>query len=272
VVWLSVNANPFYPQVSAVKAWTDQHGLAGQANWRFGTSTPTVLQRIWNDYGIVVEQDTQARTVNHSTEMFFIDPGGHERSVAQFGTPAANTALFAHGIAQMADDLLPADRRVKVAGPETPSPTSHNATVSATAPDFSLPYLQGGSGTFHLGGLHGKYAVVNFWSSTCTVCRVELPHIEAAYRDTGSQIAFVGVDVSDATGPAKAMAIKTGLTYPLVSDRDGVAAGGEQITGLPFTLILNPKGQIMVRHPGNFTTEQLEYILENYDSALPDDN
>jgi cytochrome oxidase Cu insertion factor (SCO1/SenC/PrrC family) len=269
VVWLSVNANPFHPQVSAVKAWTDEHGLGDQANWYFGTSTPSVLEKVWREYGVVVEQDPQSRTVQHGTELFYVDPTGQEQAVAQFGTDAASTALFAHGMAQMADDLLPTSARVRIAGPEAPAPTGHNATVSATAPTFSVPYLDNPRRAFSLSADRGRYVVVNFWASTCSVCKTELPQIEKAFRFAGSQVDFVGVDESDLAGAARTMAQGAGLSYPLVSDHDGVAAGDERITGLPFTVILNPAGQVMVRHPGTFTTEQLEYILETYVPSLP---
>lgn len=272
VVWLSVNANPFYPQVAAVKTWTDQHGLANQANWRFGTSSPAVLSQVWKKYGILVQEHHQNRTVVHGTELFVVGPSGHEQAVTEFGAEAANTALFAHGMAQLADDFLPADQQVHVGGPETPAPTAANATVGARSPSLSLPYLEGGHGTFHLRSLRGKYVVLNFWSSTCTICRVELPHIEAAYNFAKSSVAFVGVDVSDRPGPARALAAKAHLSYPLVSDAEGSAAGAEQISGLPYTLILSPTGTILIRHPGQFTTKQLEYLLENYDSALPTSN
>ncbi|MCU4186403.1 redoxin domain-containing protein [Acidiferrimicrobium sp. IK] len=269
VVWLSVNANPFYPTVSDVAAWTDQHGLGGAPNWYFATGTPAALAQVWASYGIEVEQDPASRTVTHSTNLFYIDPSGAERAVAQFGTEAANTSLFAHGIAQMANDLLPASEQVHVGGPEAQEPTKGNATVSAVAPTFALPYLDDPSRTFRLSSTRGKVTVINFWASTCTLCRTELPAIEAAYKKTGSQVAFVGVDESDQAGPARQLAAAAGLSYPLVADSGGVAAGGEQIPGLPFTVILDPVGKVLVRHSGAFTAEQLEYLLENYDPAPP---
>lgn len=268
VVWLGINANPFYPQVSAVKQWTDEHGLASQPNWYFSTSTPAVLKQVWHEYGVEVQQDAKTRTISHSTEMFFVDPSGHERAVTEFGASAASTDLFAHGIAQMADDLLPAASRVHVKGPETPNATATNATVGATAPNFDLPYLDR-PGRLSLSSLRGHYTVVNFWSSTCTVCRTELPHIEAAYKSVAGQVAFVGVDVADSAGPARSMASAAGLTYPLVADRHGSASGGEKITGLPYTVILGPSGKVLVRHPGNITTEQLLFVLESLDPSLP---
>jgi hypothetical protein len=51
------------------------------------------------------------------------------------------------------------------------------------------------------------------------------------------------------------------VTYRLLADADGAAAGSYAIPGLPFTAIIGPDGTLLVRHPGTFTAEQLEYIL-----------
>ncbi len=267
VVWLSVNANPFYPQVSSVAAWTDQHGLGNQANWYFTTGTPAQLAHVWSLYGVYVQQDAKDRTVSHSAQMFYVDPSGQQRAVTSFGTAAASTALFAHAMAQVADDLLPPAERVTVGGPRTPPASAGGATLGASLPPFTLPYLDGG-GKLSSSALRGRFSVVNFWSSTCTVCRTELPSVEAAYRFAGHQVNFVGVDVSDQTSPARALAARAGLTYPLVSDSGGATTGAARVTGLPFTLVLDPSGHVLIRHPGDITTEQLEYILETYVPGL----
>ncbi len=260
VVWLSVNANPFYPRVSDVRSWTDEHGLGRLPNWRFVTGRPSRLEAVWQAYGIEVLLNRKARTVEHGTEMFFIDPKGRERAIADFGTADSDTALFGHGMAQMADDLLPRpERSPHVGGPSVEG----TATVGASASTFSLPYLAKGQGQFRLASLRGRYAVVNFWSSTCPACKAELPALEAAYREVGRKVAFVGVDVSDHRGPARALAARDGLTYPLVSDPSGKAAGAEKVTGLPFTLVIGPQGKVLVRHPGSLTTEELVYVLKN---------
>lgn len=269
VVWLSVNANPFYPTVSSVQAWTDQHGLGSQPNWYFGTAQPSVLESIWHTYGIEVQLDYQTRTVVHGTDMFFIDPEGRERAIAEFGPASADTDLFGHGIAQMADDLLPAGARSShVGGPVAASPSHSHSAVGATAPRFSLPYLSGGHGTFHLADLRGRYVVLSFWSSTCTACRSDLANLEAAYRRVAPHVSFLGVDVADQPGQARALASDVGLTYPQVSDQSGSAAAGEEVTGLPYTVVLNKSGQILIRHPGLITTEQLVYLLETDVPAL----
>lgn len=268
VVFLSVNANPFYPQVRYVKAWSDEHGLGRLPNWFYGTGPAKYLAQVWHHYGVYVGLDYKTRTVVHSTELFFINPAGHVAGVGQFGTNDADTSLFSHAMAQFAVDLLPAGQRSPVGGPSAPAPTSTNATVGAPAPAFTLPLLSDPREALSSSALLGKYAVLNFWASTCTVCKQEMPDIEAAYRAVGGKdVAFVGVDVSDKAAAARAFAKRSGATYPLVSDSSGTLSGAYQIPGLPFTAVVGPKGYVLVRHPGALTTEQLKYVVDSLTSG-----
>lgn len=263
VVFLSVNVNPFYPQVRYVKSWTDSHGLGNQPNWVFTTGSVSQLHKVWKDYGTSVQADNLTKTVTHSTEMFFIDPSGHERAVGAFGTNAANTSLYAHDMAQVAADLLPKSLQKTVGGPKTLAPSQSDSAVGSQGPEFTLPSIAKPSQSVSLASLRGHYAVLNFWASTCTACVSEMPSIEAAYKSIGSKADFLGIAVSDSTSAAKAFAKKVGVTYPLVSDSKGLVSGAYDISGLPFTVIIGPSGKILVRHPGVITTEQLTYLLEN---------
>ncbi|MGH9104991.1 MAG: redoxin domain-containing protein [Acidimicrobiales bacterium] len=266
VVFLSVNVNPFYPQVRYVKAWTDSHGLGGQPNWVYTTGPVKYLKSVWKRYGTYVGLDYQTRTVVHGTDLYFINPAGHVVGVGQFGDNAADTSLYSHAMAQMAVDLLPAPERGPVGGPSVPAPTETNATIGAPAPAFSLPMLASPSRALSSSTLRGKYTVLNFWASTCTACTEEMPNIEKAYRDLGKEVAFVGVDVSDRRGAAAAFVKRAGVTYPLVSDTAGTLLGAYRAPGLPFTAIIGPHSHVLVRHPGALDTEQLEYVVTNEES------
>ena len=267
VVFLSVNVNPYYPQVSAVKAWTDAHGLGGITDWVFTTGTPAQLAAVWKLYGVDVQLDPTTQTVVHSTGLYFIGPGGHQRAFGQFGTNVADTALFGHGLAQMAVDLLPASQRVTVAGPSAAAPSAGGATLGARAPAFDLPVLAGG-GHRSLAAGRGRYTVLNFWASTCTACVGEMPALEQAHRQLGAGVDFVGVDVADRASPARTFARRAGVTYPLVADRSGVVAGTYGVTALPYTVVVGPAGTVLVRHPGALTTEELVYVLQGLDPSL----
>jgi cytochrome oxidase Cu insertion factor (SCO1/SenC/PrrC family)/thiol-disulfide isomerase/thioredoxin len=268
IVFLSVNANPYYPQVSSVRAWTEQHGLAHLDNWIFLTGAPAQLEQVWKRYGVEVIEDPVTRTVVHSTELYFIDTAGRQRAIGSFGTATADTEVFAHALAQMAVDDLPATEQGPVAGPSAPSASQSPTAIGAQAPAFALPVLGEPHRSVTSTSLLGAISVVNFWSSTCTACERELPALERAFADLGSRVHFVGIDVADSPTAALHLARRLGVRYPLVSDRSGQVASTYQIPGLPFTAIISPHDKLEVLHPGTFTTEQLEYIVENLDPAL----
>ncbi len=135
VVFLSINANTLHPAVGDVKAWTQDHSLASTPNWVFGTGTPAQLTAVAAKYHVPADIDPETHDVVHGSELFFINPAGKEAAIGQFGTESANTALFAHGIAQMAVDLLPGRAGTTVGGP-APSGT---ARAKPAAPGQPAP-------------------------------------------------------------------------------------------------------------------------------------
>ncbi|HET9077583.1 MAG TPA: redoxin domain-containing protein [Acidimicrobiales bacterium] len=265
VVFVSVNVNPFHPQVSAVRSWTDANGLGRISNWVFGTASPAALQAVWKAYGVYVGTDAATRTVTHSTLVEYIDPAGRIRATGDFGQNAVDVDPYSHGLAQAAVDLLPASQRTPVAGPQAPSNRGPGAGIGQTAPGFSLPVLAAGpAGSLDLQSLRGRPVVLNFWASTCVDCRAEL----AAFAQVAAadpKIAFVGVDVADPSrSGAVSLARAAGVRYPVVSDRGGTVAAAYQVSGLPTTVYLDPAGSVMVVHPGAMTAEQLRYTLAQF--------
>jgi thiol-disulfide isomerase/thioredoxin len=110
--------------------------------------------------------------------------------------------------------------------------------------------------------------VLNFWAGSCSACLSELPQVEQASRDLAGKAAVVGIDVADGAGAA-GLAEQLGVTYPLAADAGGSVAGAYQISGLPFTVVLGPKGRVLVRHPGTITAEQLDYVIHTLESEPP---
>lgn len=127
-------------------------------------------------------------------------------------------------------------------------------------PSVALPVL-GEDGSFDLGALRGRPAVINFWAAWCPFCIDEMPDFEAVHQRLGDRVAFVGVDLEDDLALASDLAAETGVTYPLVVDADGAlfrAVGGR---GMPTTLLLDAEGRIVVHHTGPLTAEQLEELI-----------
>ena len=269
VAFVSINANPFYPAPAAVKQWTDQHGLGNTANWDYGTGSPAALASVAEAYGVPIQLNPANQTVEHGTEIFFIDPNGNEVRLGEFGTESADTAPFAYAMAQVADDLLPAAERSTVSGQGIAAASTGSTQLGATPAPVVLPQLSNPAITLSTASDAGLYTVINFWGSACTACASEMPALESEFTALGGKVAFVGVDVDDKTAAGQAFAEQFGTTYSLVADTNGATAGLFEITGLPYTVVLDPNGQVVIRHPGAFTQDQLDYLLRSLDTDLP---
>jgi cytochrome c biogenesis protein CcmG/thiol:disulfide interchange protein DsbE len=90
-----------------------------------------------------------------------------------------------------------------------------------TAPTFDLPRLDG-NGRFDLASLRGKKPIVlDFWASWCVPCIHESKRLEAARKEYGDRVAFIGVDTKDFSSEARRWQRKHGITYPSVHDGNG---------------------------------------------------
>ena len=110
-------------------------------------------------------------------------------------------------------------------------------------PPLRLPRLNGGVTSL---ADHGdKLVVVNFWATWCQPCTVEMPTLEALwreYRDRGLVVLAVSVD-RDAPRPVLDPYVeRLGLTFPILLDADLAASRAWRVTGLPATFLVRPGG------------------------------
>jgi cytochrome oxidase Cu insertion factor (SCO1/SenC/PrrC family)/thiol-disulfide isomerase/thioredoxin len=258
VAFVSVNVNPYFPTVADIRRWADAHGLGHVANWTSETGSPASLTDVEHAYDELVKTAPATRTIEHGTDLVFIDPSGRERLIGMYGTESADTAAFGHALADAAESTLPPGQRHGVTG----APATGGPTVPSGTP-IRVPGL-GGAGPVRVGDAH-RFTVITFFSSTCTVCATELPGIEHEYRKTHGSADFVGVDVADQAAAARALIARTGVTYPVGADPTGATAARFGVTGLPYTVIVDPSGRVVTTHPGLLTADQLDYLL----SVLP---
>lgn len=266
VVFLSVNANPFYPSPAALRAWSNQNDLETLSNWVYTTGTPAQLESTWSAYHETVELDRKTRTVEHSTAIDFVDQQGQVRAMGDFSSGAGyngsvSTAYYGHAMAQMAMDLLPAKDQVNVGGPDVDSLSTQGATIGDRAPGFTLPEM-GGQGDRSIASFEHKPLVLNFWSSTCSACLHEMPALEKTDKAFAGHVNFVGVDVSDPRSAGAAFARRLGVTYPLLDDHDGTTAADYRVPTLPVTFVIDPGGKITARHFGQLTYAEIVAVLD----------
>lgn len=133
--------------------------------------------------------------------------------------------------------------------------------VNRQAPPFSLPDLAG-RGNVRLSTFSGKPAIINFWSSSCEPCKQESPAIAQVARAMGDRVAFLGIDTFDVRSAAAAFVKRYHVTYPVIYDPQGFAAGKYRVPALPETFFLARTGkQILGINLGALTVSHLMSIL-----------
>ena len=99
---------------------------------------------------------------------------------------------------------------------------------------------------FILADFRGKVVLLNFWASWCAICLSELDSLERLNKvGLDRRIAVVGVVVDSPTADAKRIVREHELTYTNIIDRSNKLRDYFKAYGLPMTIVLNQRGQVV---------------------------
>jgi thiol-disulfide isomerase/thioredoxin len=140
----------------------------------------------------------------------------------------------------------------RLAGPE------EQALAALWQLELELP--QGGSLQFK--NLQGKPMVLNFWATWCPPCVEELPLLERFYRqNVAKSWQVIGLAVDNARAVNKFLATLP-LSFPVplagLAGTELSRSLGNLSGGLPFTVVFNAAGQIVLRHMGKLNAQQIQ--------------
>lgn len=112
----------------------------------------------------------------------------------------------------------------------------------------------------------GKVLVVNFWATWCEPCRKEIPlFVQAQEKYSAKGLQFVGISIDQADKTSE-FARNFSINYPnLIGTFDTVEISrlaGNKRRVLPFTIVLDRKGQIAATELGGITQEKLEALIK----------
>jgi peroxiredoxin len=151
--------------------------------------------------------------------------------------------------------------------PYVPPPPISTVEVSPEigkpAPDFTLPTLDGKQ--LSLSQFRGKKVMVNFWQSSCSACRTEVPYIQAVYnRWSRDDLEILAVSVGERTPFVQSFVDRQGLTFPVLLDSDEAVSKTYQVPSYPTTFFINADGIIKKMKDGRFSGEsEIEDILNS---------
>lgn len=123
------------------------------------------------------------------------------------------------------------------------------AQLGSLAPDITLTTLS--EGPLTLSDYRGKPVVLLFWTTWCSICRAEMPGVEAAYRDLGNQAQVIGVNVGEGSFLAQNYVAEMGMSFPVISDGDMIMASAYNIRAFPTTYFIDERGVIVDIHVGS---------------------
>ena len=113
----------------------------------------------------------------------------------------------------------------------------------------------------------GKVLVLNFWATWCAPCREEIPDfiaLRTQYR--ANNVEVVGVAI-DAVAPVTAYVHELKMPYPILIGEGNAhqlaRVLGDTSGSLPYTVVINPAGKILLRHLGRLPRAKLEAVLQS---------
>jgi len=116
-------------------------------------------------------------------------------------------------------------------------------------PAFQQPSLMRQGATVTEEVFQGHWSLLNVWATWCPTC-----HIEHAYLMELAQqgVRIIGMDYKDDVAAARQLLADSGNPYAEVFiDRQGDVGMDLGVYGAPETFVIDPQGNIVMRHVGN---------------------
>jgi len=144
-----------------------------------------------------------------------------------------------------------------------------------TIPAFDFTLVDQYGNTHTLSDYKGKVVFLNFWATWCPPCNLEMPDIEALYKEHNyNKDDIVILGVASPKGPENTNTReidKDGVlgfleqkeyTFPILFDDTGEVYRLYNVTALPTTFMIDKNGSIFGYVPGMLTKDMMRSIIE----------
>ncbi len=162
-----------------------------------------------------------------------------------FARPDAGILLFACLGLLLGASLSPL---AAIAGERTGTPAAPAKSLLSSAADFTATGVDGK--TYKLSDLLEKGPVLlDFWTTWCKPCMLEIPHLQKIYEKHGAAgFTLLGIACDDQKSASKIKPTiqSRGFKFPIVTDTDKRIAGlYNNVRNYPTTILIAPDGKIV---------------------------
>lgn len=127
---------------------------------------------------------------------------------------------------------------------------------------WGLKLPQPDGGTLALAALRGRPLLVNFWATWCPPCVEEMPLLDGFFRQqsaNGWQVVGLAVDQ---IAPVRKFLDRMPVSFPIalagLEGTELARALGNEVGGLPYTVVLGADGRLRQRRMGKVSAADLQ--------------
>ena len=137
-----------------------------------------------------------------------------------------------------------------------------NSFGQKTLPDLSLKTLEGQTVNARSIAQEGKITVISFWATWCAPCQKELTNVAAKYDDWQKnyavEVVAVTIDNQQGLPKVKPLVAQKRWKYTIYSDANSQLLQQLGSQTVPFTVVVDAKGNIAYTHSGYKEGDEIE--------------
>ena len=130
-----------------------------------------------------------------------------------------------------------------------------------------------------LSDFRGRIVFLNFWTTWCPACLVEMPSMEKLHQKfKGKDFAMVTVNIQESDSQIKKFFKKFNLTFTALLDTTGEVTTGFSIRAIPTTFILDKSGRTIgtIMGPREWDSKKavalFEHLIHKYETVYHSKN